>query len=72
MGLKSISELNIPNIYKVIISSMTLSFGGLSIHMQVLSFIEEDNLSYKTFLISRFYHALLSGIIAFLLYKTII
>lgn len=72
MGLKSISELNIPNIYKTIISSMAISFGGLSIHIQVLSFIEEYKLSYKTFLISRFYHSILSGIIAFILYKIII
>ena len=72
MGLKSLSLLNIPNIYKVIISSMSLSFGGLSIHMQVLSFIEEDNISYKPFFISRIYHSLLSGIFAYILYIFII
>ncbi len=72
MGLKSLSELNIPNIYKTIISSMTLSFGGLSIHIQVLSFINEYNISYKTFFISRIYHSILSGILAYILYIIII
>ena len=72
MGLKSLSNLNISNIYKTIISSMALSFGGLSIHMQILSFIEEENISYKKFLIARIYHSILSGILAYILYKTFI
>ena len=68
MGINSLSKLNIPNIYKTIISSMTLSFGGLSIHMQVLSFITENNISYKKFFIARIYHSILSGILAYILY----
>ncbi|MBR3161738.1 MAG: hypothetical protein IKF19_03310 [Bacilli bacterium] len=68
MGLKSVSVLDIPNIYKVVISSMILSFGGLSVHMQILSFIEDTNISYKTFFIARIYHSILSGILAYILY----
>ena len=68
MGLKSISILNISDMYKVIISSMILSFGGISVHMQILSFIEDSNISYKPFLIARIYHSILSGIFAYLLY----
>lgn len=68
MGINNLSKLNIPNIYKTILTSMTLSFGGLAIHMQVLSFITEVNLSYKKFLIARIYHSILSGIIAYILY----
>ena len=72
MGINNLSKLNIPNIYKTILTSMTLSFGGLAIHMQVLSFITEVNLSYKKFLIARIYHSILSGIIAYILYILII
>ena len=72
MGIKSISSLNIPNIYITIITSMFLSFGGLSIHMQVLSFLIDTNISYKEFLIARIYHSILSGIISYILYIIII
>ena len=68
MGLKSISVLNIPDFYKVIISSMILSFGGISVHMQILSFIEDTNISYKPFFIARIYHSILSGVFAYVLY----
>ena len=68
IGLKSISSINIPNIYKVVISSMILSFGGLSVHMQILSFIEDTDISYRPFFIARIYHSILSGILAYILY----
>ena len=68
MGLKSVSMLEISNIYKVVISSMILSFGGFSVHMQVLSFIEGSDISYKIFFCSRIYHMILSGILAFVIY----
>ena len=68
IGLKSIASLNIASIYKVVISSMILSFGGLSVHMQILSFIEDTNISYKSFFIARIYHSILSGVFAYILY----
>ncbi len=72
MGIKSLSSLNIPNIYITVITSMFLSFGGLSIHMQVLSFLIDTKISYKEFLIARIYHSILSGIISYILYIIII
>ena len=68
MGLKSLSLLNIPDIYKVIISSMTISFGGLSVHMQVISQISDTDIKYSNFLISRIWHSIISGIISFIIY----
>jgi len=67
MGLKSLSLLNLNNTYKIIISSIALSFGGLSVHMQVISQISDTNISYTKFFISRIYHAIISGLIAFLI-----
>ena len=72
MGINSIASLNIPNIYKTIIISIFLSFGGLSIHMQILSFLIDTNISYKEFFIARIYHSILSGILSYILYIIII
>ena len=68
MGLNSLCLLKIDNLYKVVISSMFLSFGGFSIHMQILSFLADTDISYKPFFISRIYHSCLSGLIAYFLY----
>ena len=67
MGLKSLSLLNISDIYKIVISSMFISFGGLSVHMQVISFLVDTDISYKPFFCARVLHLLLSGIISFFL-----
>lgn len=72
MGLKSLSLLNINDIYKVVISSMFISFGGLSVHMQILSFLIDTDISYKPFFISRIFHSILSGILSYILYFIII
>ena len=37
MGIKELSILNLKDIYKVVLSTIFLSFGGLSIHTQVIS-----------------------------------
>ena len=72
MGLKSLSLLNINDIYKVVISSMFISFGGLSVHMQILSFLIDTDISYRPFFISRIFHSILSGILSYILYLIII
>lgn len=71
MGLKSLSLLNISNIYKVVISSMFISFGGLSVHMQVLSFLIDTKISYKPFFIARFFHAIIAGLLSYTIYLII-
>lgn len=69
MGLKDLSLLNIPDIYKVVISTMFLSFGGLSVHLQIISQIVDTNINYQKFFITRIYHALISGFICFLIFN---
>lgn len=68
MGLKSLSLLNISDCYKVVISTMFISFGGLSVHLQVLSQLVDTNISYQPFFIARIFHSLLSGGLSYLLY----
>ena len=68
MGIKSLSSLNINNIYKVVLSSIFISFGGLSVHMQVLSQLIGTKISYKNFFIGRIYQSIFAGLFSYLLY----
>lgn len=63
MGLNSLSLLGIGDIYKVIIATMFLSFGGLSVHLQVISNLIDTKISYHSFLVARVFHAIISGVI---------
>ncbi len=64
-SLNTLSKLNILSIIKEIIALSLISFGGLSIHTQVLAIINETNIKYKNFLIGRILHALFSTCIYF-------
>ncbi len=68
-GSNNLSLLAIPIKYKVVISSMILSFGGLAIHVQIKSILSDTDIKYTPYLISRIIHSLISGVIAFILYK---
>lgn len=68
-GVKLISALEISELLKVIIITMILSFGGFSVHMQVLGIISDAKIKYKPFLLARVLHAILSGGFAFILYQ---
>lgn len=71
MGLKSISLLNLSDIYKVVISTMFISFGGLAVHMQVLSQLVDTDISYQPFFVARIFHAIISGFISYILFISI-
>ena len=65
MGLKSIADLDILDIYKVVSSSVIISFGGLSVHLQILEQIMDTDLSYHLFFVTRIIHATISGVICY-------
>ncbi len=67
-GIKALSLLNIDEIYKVVLSTMFLSFGGLSVHLQIVSQITETKISYKLFLLGRILQTIISGIISYHFY----
>ena len=69
LGLKYIASLNISMIHKVILFSSILSFGGLSVHMQVMAQIIEDKISCKYYLIGRIFQVLFSIVLSFIFYK---
>ena len=67
IGVQSLSNINISLFNKAIIISCFLAFGGLSVHIQVLSQIVGTNIKYFYFFIGRIYQLILSGIITYFL-----
>lgn len=71
-GLKYISLLDIPLRIKVTMTVMVISFGGLSIHLQIISILSDIKIKYTPFLLSRIVHAIIAGLIAFLLFPLLV
>lgn len=66
-GIKNISELNIPLNIKATIITFFISFGGLSIHMQVMSILSDRHIKYFPYFISRLLHGLISSSIIYII-----
>lgn len=67
-GLKYVSLLDIPLKFKATLSTMFLSFGGLSVHMQMVGILSDVKIKYLPFLIGRILHALIASLLVFLLF----
>ena len=67
-SLNMLPSLQIKSIIKEIIAISIISFGGLSIHTQVLSLMNNTNLEYKNFFYSRILHILISANTYLLIY----
>ena len=66
-GLNLLSNLPISKIKAAIIATFLISFGGISIHMQVMSILNKYDINYYVYLISRILHASISSIIFLIL-----
>ena len=62
-GLKHVSILNISNYYKAILITAIISFGGLSVHTQIISIISDTKIKYLPFLLARILHVVISVLI---------
>lgn len=71
-GLKYISVLNIPLKFKATLSAMILSFGGLSVHMQIIGILSDTDIDYLPFLTARLLHSSISSILIFILFDIFI
>ena len=67
-GLKYISIEHIPLKIKATLSTMIISFGGLSVHMQIMSILSDTDIKYFPFLISRIAASLISSNLVFFLF----
>lgn len=66
-GLKELGSYNLLDKYLLIISSCILSFGGLSVHMQVINELADTDISYKNYFIGRILQVVLSLGISYLI-----
>lgn len=67
IGIDSLVFLNIPLIYKLIITSMFLAFGGLSVHMQVINEIIGTDIKYSYYLKGRIIQMFISGLLTYII-----
>lgn len=71
-GINTISNLNISLKLKSTLIGMIISFGGISVHMQIKSIISNTDIKYYPYLVARILHSALTGLIIFNLYDLII
>lgn len=67
-GLKYVSLANMPLKVKCIISTAILSFGGLSVHMQVINILSDTDIKYLPFLTARLVQTLVSSLLTLFLF----
>ena len=68
-GIEKIVQANIPINQKLTIITMFLTFGGISIHAQTISLLDNKDIHYINYLISRIFHSIISGIIILIIYN---
>lgn len=66
-GLNNLSQITLSVKLKEIIALFIISFGGLSIHTQIKSILEDTNIDYKYFLKGRIMQAVISVILGLIL-----
>lgn len=66
-GLKYLSVFRISVKVKIIISTFFISFGGLSIHAQIMNSLKKRKIKYLPFLISRIIHSFVSSLIVYII-----
>lgn len=67
-GLKYISLLDISLRLKTTISIMIISFGGISVHLQIISILSNTKIKYAPFLLARIIHVIIGGILSYYLF----
>lgn len=67
-GLKYVSLLNIPLKFKSTITAMILSFGGLSVHMQMIGILSDTKIKYLPFFTARLLHASIASLLVYFLF----
>lgn len=60
--------MSIPLVYKVAAAAFVLSWGGLSVHAQIMSVLSNTTMRYAPFLFARAIHALIAPVLVLLLW----
>lgn len=67
IGIEALSKLNLSLLFKTVLTTIILSFGGLCVHVQIISQIVDTKIKYTYYFIGRLYQAIISGVIAYIL-----
>ncbi|MDK2918342.1 MAG: hypothetical protein PWQ37_1075 [Candidatus Petromonas sp.] len=68
MGCKIASEsISLAPTMQIVLSTMIISWSGLSIHAQVLSLTNDTDINLKIYIFSKFIHSIISGIYMFVI-----
>lgn len=70
LGAKAagLAGVTVPLVYKVAAAAFVLSWGGLSVHAQIVSILHRTNIRYMIFAIARLVHALMAACLVFLIW----
>ncbi len=71
-GLNYVSMTSLTLKLKAVLSVMILSFGGISVHMQVMSILSDYDIKYLPYLLSRLLHALISGFMMYFIFDIVL
>ncbi|QQE76071.1 sporulation integral membrane protein YlbJ [Brevibacillus composti] len=73
LGAQGISEVSsgVPMIWKAVVASAIVSWGGISVHAQVASILSETDIRVAPYLMARALHAALASLLAFFCWKPI-
>lgn len=66
-GLKYLSLLKIEKAKAIALATFFISFGGFSIHLQVMSILNKYDINYYIYLIARILHGTISSILVFII-----
>lgn len=66
-GIKYLSLTNISIKLKLIFTTMIISFGGLSIFLQIKGVLNKHPINFKLFILVRIIHAIISGLLTYLM-----
>lgn len=69
LGAKSAATAQVSPMLQAAIAAFILSWGGLSVHAQVASILNESDLRYMPFLLARLLHAFLAALMVTLLWR---
>ena len=67
IGIEELSRLPLSNNHKAVIASMILAFGGISVHVQVLSQLVDTKIKYIYFFIGRMYQMIIAGTLTYII-----
>lgn len=73
IGAKAAAEAdNIGAIYQVVLACLIVSWGGLSVHAQIVGLLSHTDLRYGPFLLARFLHGVFAAVLAFIIFQYVV